>query len=253
MSKFVWPAALFTALLAAPAALIAQRAPAPKQSNLPADTLALACAPSASYAQPDTPLRITGGQDAVTRRIYASGDLVTINAGAMNGIKVGQEFYIRRQLKGREHITGQDPITLRTASWLRVYAVDDTMSLATITHVCDSIEVGDYLEPFTLPESVAAAAKTGKPDRDHYARVMAGDDLRNMFGRGDFFTINRGANDGLKVGTQFVVYRDKHEEQNFMFELGEAVAVNVGPQLSTLKVTLSRDAFMQGDYVAERK
>jgi hypothetical protein len=50
-----------------------------------------------------------------------------------------------------------------------------------------------------------------------------------------------------------VVYRDKKEAKNFLFELGEAVAVNVGAGVSTLQVTLSRDAFRAGDYVAERK
>ena len=83
--------------------------------------------------------------------------------------------------------------------------------------------------------------------------MLNGNDLRNQFGRGDFFTIDRGAGEGIKVGAQFVVYRNKHENNNFLFELGEAVAVSVGPQVSTLQVTLSRDAFAEGDYVAERK
>jgi hypothetical protein len=55
------------------------------------------------------------------------------------------------------------------------------------------------------------------------------------------------------VGAQFVVYRDKREPGNFLFELGEAVAVSVNPESSTLRATLSRDAFMAGDYVALRK
>jgi hypothetical protein len=54
-------------------------------------------------------------------------------------------------------------------------------------------------------------------------------------------------------GAQFVVYRDKHEKGNFLFELGEAVAVEVKPESATLYVTLSRDAFSKGDYVAQRK
>jgi hypothetical protein len=55
------------------------------------------------------------------------------------------------------------------------------------------------------------------------------------------------------VGAQFVVYRDKLEPGNFLFELGEAVAVSVRPESSTLRATLSRDAFTAGDYVALRK
>jgi hypothetical protein len=38
-----------------------------------------------------------------------------------------------------------------------------------------------------------------------------------------------------------------------LVELGEAIAVEVGPGVSTLRATVSRDAFRSGDYVALRK
>ena len=47
-----------------------------------------------------------------------------------------------------------------------------------------------------------------------------------------------------------MVYRDNLTWGNFLFELGEAVAVDVGPESSTLQATMSRDAFLVGDYVA---
>jgi len=254
MSRFAWPAAFVAGLLASSVPAAAQRAPGASPTGLPTDTLALACAPASSYGLPATPLRLTGGQDVVTRRIYGTGDLVTLNAGSTNGIRVGQEFYVRRVLVQSGHKSdGSEPVTIRTAGWIKVWAVDDAMSLATVTHACDSLEVGDYLEPFKLPEPVVPNPNKPKAERDHYARVMLGDDLKTIFGKGDFFTINRGTQDGLKPGAQFVVYRDKKEKDNFLFELGEAVAVNVGERASTLRVTLSRDAFIEGDYVAERK
>jgi hypothetical protein len=40
-------------------------------------------------------------------------------------------------------------MTVHTAGWVRVWAVEDGMSLATVTHACDAIEVGDYLDPFS--------------------------------------------------------------------------------------------------------
>jgi hypothetical protein len=242
------------AVVAATVPAVAQNGPAASMSQLPADVLSLACAPTVAYGQPDTPLRVTGGQDSFTRRNYAPGDLITLNAGTQNGIEVGQEYYIRRlQTVGGEQPTQKTPGTLRTAGWLRVYAVDDQMSLATIEHACDAIEVGDFLQPFALPQVPTPAKETLKPERDHYARVLNGDDRKQSFGKGDFFIIDRGSNDGVAPGARFVVYRDKHEAQNFLFELGEAVAVDVKPQTATLQVTLSRDAFTKGDYVAQRK
>lgn len=254
MSRCAWPAACVAGILASTVPVVAQRAPSPSPTGLSTDILALACAPVSTYDPPATPVRLTGGQDVVTRQIYGTGDLVTINAGSTNGIRVGQEFYVRRtQLPMGQKADGREPVVIRTAGWIKVWAVDDAMSLATVTHVCDSLEVGDFLEPFKLPEPVVPNPNKPKAERDHYARVMKGDDLKTIFGKGEFFTINRGTQDGVKPGAQFVVYRDKHEKDNFLFELGEAVAVNVGDRLSTLRVTLSRDAFIEGDYVAERK
>src|ERR1044071_2776912 len=141
------------ALLAAAMPLSAQRGPSASMSHLSADVLALACAPVITNDTPPMPLHITGGQEATVRRNYAPGDLVTINAGTRNGITIGQEFYIRRvQAADRSPVTSRTPGVIRTAGWLRGYAVDEAMSLATIEHACDSVETGDYLEPFVLPE-----------------------------------------------------------------------------------------------------
>jgi hypothetical protein len=253
MSRYVWPAALLTSLLASTALVTAQRAPAMAQTGLPAEVLSLVCAPMAVTEAPAIPLRVTGGQDVSTRRNYAPGDFVTINAGSRNGITVGQEYFVRRAEKDRIFKSDDGPTTIRTAGWVRVYAVEEELSLATVTYACDTIQVGDYLDTFKLPDAVVPNPDKPKAERDHYARVLGGNDLRSSFGRGDYLTINRGSSEGVKVGAQFVVYRDKHESKNFLFELGEAIAVTVSPNVSTLLITLSRDEFHEGDYVAERK
>ena len=141
---------------------------------------------------------------------------------------------------------------IRTTGWVRVYAVDDLMSLVTITHACDTIEVGDYLEPFSLPALVTASSDRPKAQKENYGRVMQGQDRRRVFAKDDFFLVDRGSDHGVAPGTQFVLYRDKRVDENFLFELGEAIAVDVTPEFSTLKVTLARDAIREGDYVAMR-
>jgi hypothetical protein len=254
MNRFALPAAIVAGLLASTISLVAQRAPVTPPTGVPRDILALACAPTVTHGPTASPLRVTGGQDAVSRIIYGPGDLIAINAGTANGIRVGQEFFVRRIQTDRNYEpTGVDVMTVHTAGWVRVYAVDDMMSLVTVTYACDAIQPGDYLEPFALPQRVVPSPNKPAAQRGNYARVLSGVDLRSTFGRGDFFTINRGLQDGIRPGAQFVVYRDKQEAGNFLFELGEAVAVKVGDGVSTLRVTESRDAFREGDYVAERK
>lgn len=243
-----------TALTLDSAPLAAQRGPAPAQTGLPREVLSLACAPLAVVGLPAVPLRLTGGQDSVPRRNYQPGDLVTLNAGSTNGIKVGDEFFVRRPQVPRDtRVRPDTPVVIQTAGWIRVWAVDDTMSLATISHACDTIEVDDYLEPFALPTPPVPNPEKPKAERDHYAKVMRGTDLRTTFGEGDYFIINRGSSEGVTPGARFVIYHDKREAKNFLFEVAEAVAVTVSPTLSTLQVTLSRDAFGEGDLVAQRK
>jgi hypothetical protein len=232
----------------------AQRAPAPQPTRLAPEVLALACAPTMVFDAPPRPLRITGGQDTVVRASFAPGDLVTVNAGIENGIEVGQEYFVRRvQPAERRPVSRENPATIRTAGWIRIYAVDDKLSLATVTYACDSIETGDYLEPLVLPQPTPAVITNVAAQRSNYGRVLVGADGRRAFGRNDYFIVDRGSDHGVTLGAQFVIYRDKQQAENFLFELGEAVAVEVRPETSTLLVTLSRDAFLEGDYVALRK
>ena len=241
-------------LLAATTPAHAQRGPARSHTNLSPEVLSLACSPGAAVEPPATALRVTGGQDSFVRRIYATGDLVTINAGRNNGIEVGQEYYVRRlQVDRRAPISHETPATVRTSGWIKVYAVDDDMSLVTVTHACDTIEVDDYLEPFKLPVVPTVSQDRPKPERDNYGKVVGGSDRRRSFGKGDYFVINRGSDFGIQVGSQFVLYRDKKMDENFLYAIGEAIATEVKGDVTTVLVTQSLSAIEVGDYVALRR
>jgi hypothetical protein len=243
-------------LLAATTPARAQHGPAPAITNLSPEVLSLACAPAAAVDQPQTGLRITGGQDSFVRRIYGPGDLVTINAGVKNGIEVGQEYYVRRlQVDRRSPASADNPGTVRTTGWIKVCAVDEheELSLASVTHACDTIEVGDYLEPFKLPTVPTVSKDRPKPERDNYGKVLAGSDRRTSFGKGDYFVINRGSEFGIEVGSQFVLYRDKKMDQNFLYYIGEGIATEVKENTATVLVTMSLSAIQKGDYVALRR
>ena len=90
--------------------------------------------------------------------------------------------------------------------------------------------------------AVPRAAKKGKPRTRNYARVLPGKDRRQTFGAGDFIVIDRGSDHGITPGSQFVVYHDKQEPGNFLYEVAEAVAVEVRENSATLSVTFARDS-----------
>ena len=241
-------------VLAAALPAIAQRGPAPVPSGLPPEVLALACAPTLAFDAPAAPLRVSGGQESVRHTIHAPGDLVTINAGTRSGIAVGQEYYTRRPLPSAPgRISRTNPATIRTTGWIRVWAVDDDLSLATISHACETVDVDDYLEPFALPTVPTPSSATGVPERGNYGHVLSGQDRRTSFGQNDYLLIDRGSSQGVTVGARFVIYHDKKTPGNFLFEIGEAVAVDVKAETSTLHVVRSLDAITAGDYVGMRK
>ena len=246
---------LSAALLAAATVHVsAQQGPTPEPTGLAPEVMALACAPTLVFEAPPRPLRITGGQDSRVRIGFRPGDLITINAGTDNGIEVGQVYYTRRVVPREKRRVGRDnPAVIQTSGWIRIYAVDNTMSLATISYPCDAIHVGDFLEPFVPPTVPTISENRPVAQRGNYGRVMVGNDNRQSFGRGDYFVVDRGSDHGVIRGAQFVVYRDHLTPGNFLFELGEAVAVDVRPESSTLQATLTRDGFLIGDYVALRK
>jgi hypothetical protein len=241
--------------VAASVPLTGQTGPAPALLHTDPQTLALACAPSLVAGAPVTPMHVTGGQSTLKRVSHAPGDLVTINAGSANGIEIGQEYYVRRLQRDKGTATGRKmPTVVRTVGWLRVWAVDrPDMALATVTHACETIDIGDYLEPFSLPQMPVVSTGHLKPEKDNYGRIMVGVDRRQAFAKGDFFVLDRGSAQGITPGSRFVVFRDRLQHQNFLFDLGEAVAVDVKETSATLQVTLSRDALFVGDYVAMRK
>jgi hypothetical protein len=248
---------LLTAAMAAPATALAQRSPAIAATHVDPVVLAQVCAPIAVTAatEPASPLRITGGQDTQVRESYTQGDFVTINAGRNQGIQIGQEFLVRRVQTTRSPLaTPQPPRNIRTAGWIKVYAVDDDLALATITYSCDAMRVNDYLEPMTLPTPVVPGPVAGKPDKTNYARVVTGNDRRFEFSPGDFFVIDQGSAQGVTPGAQFVIYRwRKKTPENFLAAIGEAVATSVQADSATLSITVARDAIVPSDLVAMRK
>ena len=273
MTSFRYSTRILSTMVLAvvPVLVTAQQRTPQGMSHIEPAVLALACAPSLTFEKPAPSLLITGGQDSFSHATYAAGDLLTINAGTDNGIEVGQEYYLRRvQAPRGSAISRATPATVATVGWVKVYATDKRMSLVTVSHVCQQIAVGDYLEPFALPTVPTPDPNPPKAQKENYGRVLIGTDRTTMFAKGDFFNVDRGSEHGVTLGARFIIYRDKRKNETnplstdallpkdittpeFLFEIGEAVAVDVRPETSTLQAIKSLDTFWTGDYVALRK
>ena len=162
--------------------------------------------------KPVPTLFIKGGHNTDGHQSMAKGEVAVLNRTADDGLQVGQHFFVRRLHAGptrgfpRE---GEGFGMVRTAGWVTVTAMDEVNALATIDYSCDSIETGDYLEPFVelvLPTSVDPMDAPNFADR---ANILFGTDTRTTLRRRRHAeSIDRGTVHGVAPGARFAIYRN---------------------------------------------
>ena len=99
------------------------------------------------------PRRSSSSPGATPRKtLFGTGDALVIRGGAAQGIKAGDEFFIRRIVddKFSEHEPGVYPVSISTAGAAQIVEAQNEFSIAVVTYGCDGVIEGDYLERFEL-------------------------------------------------------------------------------------------------------
>ena len=137
------------ALLAAGGPCWPSQAP-PERTHLDAQLIALACRP------PCRSPRLLRRCSSRAARMHPRGTCTALatsspsTAGPITASRSARNITCAACSRRAERACREPhPAIIRTAGWIRIYAVDPTMSLATISHACDTIDIDDYLEPFT--------------------------------------------------------------------------------------------------------
>ena len=159
--------------------------------------------------QPAAAVRIGAGREH-GKALFGPGDPVIVRGGTSQGLRVGQDYFVRRVTADRFTEPGSDrvpTISIHTAGWIRIVEVEAEAAIATITRACGGIQEGDYLEPFELPAVPAEAADAGEPDFANPGRLLLGDDRRQMGATGDFMVFDRGSDHGLRNGQRLTIFR----------------------------------------------
>lgn len=208
-------------------------------------------------APPGMGLTIEGAQHPDGRQALGIGDVAVVRAGTADGIKVGERFMARRLLRSQATVASRrgpyDAIrtaydSVHTAGVLTVVAVDERFALARVERACDTVLVGDYLEPVALPTLPAPAAAGGRPNFEDRALVLIGVDQRKSFGDGDVLTINRGSSHGVAAGARFAIYRDPAQGLRLpLVAVGDAVVVDVSESMAKAVVVRVVDGVRTGD------
>jgi hypothetical protein len=238
-------------------------AQAPPQ-NSDASRLQIACAPLVLPAPPNQALRIVGSHER-GRMLFGPNEPLVVNAGTNQGIRVGQQYFVRRVVRDRFTPTlARTAASVHTAGWIRIVDAQADLSVATVAHACDGVMEGDYLEPFVDPVLPADARVTGEPDFAHPARIALGDEKHQSGAAGSLMLIDHGSDQGLRAGQTLTIYRDtvfgRSRSMSYsdrviqargpIMRVGVARVLAVAPQSALVSIESSRDAIYVGDLVA---
>ena len=213
----------------------------------------VACTDLPTTAPSASPLRIIAAQMGDKHLVHAPGDIVVLNGGLPMGYVVGDRYFVRRLQFG---LTGEPPSTttmgaVRTAGWLTVVGADERFALARVDYACDTVQTGDYLEPFVEPVLPSTVVPDGRSQFTDMGKVLFGADRRQTFGSGDIANVDRGKVHGIGVGTRVAFYRDRVNGTPLV-ELGAGVVVEVAAETCKVVLVRAREVIIRGDYMAVR-
>ena len=233
------------------------RAQAPVSRPLAAASIPLEqlCGPRAATTKPVQKIVIVAGSERV-KTSYGPSETIVINAGTSQGVKAGQRFFVRRVIDDQfaEAAIGVKSMSIHTAGWVTILDAEADAAVAQITEACDTVLIGDYLEPFVIPSGPRPAppAVVSGPDYSRPARVILGDERRQLGGESVVMVIDRGSDHGIRLGQPLTVFRYTiaGKTSGPIATLGEAVVVEVHPETSLMQIRRSREAIEVGDLVA---
>ena len=235
-------------------------------------------------------LWIVSGEQSNYKITFANNDLVYINRGQDKGVRVGDRFSVVRPdwdstdvpwFKWQTKLLKAMGQLYRDAGQIQVVNVQPKVSIAQVIFSCDYMQRGDILLPYqerpTPPIKDPAAfdhfaPPTGKP----VAMVVAGKDYGQVFGKLSAVYVNLGANQGVRVGDYFRIFRFQGsmaetvpQNKGYQYSMygfgssharyewndlpreviGEGVVINVNRNSSTMVITVSSIEVYAGDYV----
>jgi hypothetical protein len=210
----------------------------------------LACGAQSPLLAPLSTMRIVGGPE-VRKSVYATGEAVIINAGSAQGVRAGQEYFVRRVIADRftQPLPNFFPVSVHTAGWVKIVEAEAGVAIATVTHACDGIVVGDFVEPFELPK-VPTTTIGGEPDYSRPGHLILADERRQLGAPGVLMVLDRGTDHGLRPGQQLTIFRTTLKGAGPVFKVGTATAMVIRPETSLIRIDTATDSIYVGDLVA---
>jgi hypothetical protein len=240
---------------------------------------------------------LISGEESDNKIVFNTGDVVYINKGSNKGVKVGDQFSVIRPVENLLKVdwTKWQSAILKSMGtvWddegrLVVTSVRPDLSIARISHGCDSLQRGDIVLPFmerpAPPIHVAgnldrSTPLTGKP----LAMIITARNFLAEAGTNDIVYVNLGNVQGVKVGDYFRIFQYTGTQHEIAFQtpryafdvdgdlgptvgfgsaskkfdwtnvprevLGEGLVLRTGPNSATVLITTITREIFAGAYV----
>ena len=175
---------------------------------------------------------VVSGVESGLRITFHQGNLVFINRGANQGVRVGAEFLVSRPVRERLRVkwfAWQNSLlramgtTYADIGRMRVVNVQPNTSTAEIVYSCDQMQRGDIAEPFT--ERPAPSFKPAgsldifaAPSGKEQAMIVTTLDFGQMAANGAIVYVNLGSSQGVRVGDYFRVFRYQGDRHSTVYQ-----------------------------------
>lgn len=196
----------------------------------------LYCAGYVQKSAIDTSNKLVGAVEEQEQYNYSEGDLVYLNMGAGKGVQVGDMMSVvrpRGQVKTR-WTNKNDGLGfyVQEIGALEIVRVKAEVSVARVKTSCDSILLGDLVQPLQMRTSPVHQPRASldilaDPSGKAMGRLFMARDNQEAVTRDQIVYIDLGAEDNVRIGDYLTIFRPLGKGNLFVSDEDEAVPARV--------------------------
>src|ERR1700735_3364334 len=173
------------------------------------------------------------GEESNTKITYEQNDIVYLNKGSDQGVKVGDEYFVVRSVvdplfpiewtKWENSILHKMGTVWEDEGRVKVEITRQKVSIARVVHSCNYIQRGDLILPFVerpapplKPED--KFDKFAPPNGKALAMIITGKTFQQAVGSQDVVYVNLGNGQGVHVGDYFRIFRYQGTQHETVYQ-----------------------------------
>ena len=190
------------------------------------------CAGYVQSSPIDTSRKLVGAVEEQETFMYSQNNFVYINAGANKGMQVGDMLSVvrpRGQVRTRWTQKGSLGFYAQEVGALEVVRVKPEVSVARVKTSCDSIMLGDLVQPMQVRVSPEYRQRPpldlfADPNGKAVGHLFMARDNAEMITRDNIVYIDLGAEDNVQVGDYLTIFRPLGDGNPFFGDWGESAS-----------------------------